>query len=199
MITKILCFITASIMCLLFSESNVHASFLDYLMGYHPEINQDYTYNATNSGQPQYPGAVQYQPPAYTAVPSTPHQAVVGPQPVPARAAYQQPPTQNRSTPPGRPTVKAASTKKAVQSAAARRSLPSAGTQMSNQPKPGPAPRSYQQNFPAQPRPMVQQAPAASYYGNPYQPRYSSAPNYYQGSSYNGWGSSGQACPPGRA
>jgi hypothetical protein len=38
-----------------------------------------------------------------------------------------------------------------------------------------------------------------SYYRNPYEIQYKTAPNYYQGYSYSGWGSSGQACAPGKA
>jgi hypothetical protein len=53
------------------------------------------------------------------------------------------------------------------------------------------AARSYQPNY--------GQAQQTSFYANPYQNQYTAYPNYYQGYYNNNWGSSGQACPPGRA
>lgn len=198
--SKVVPIVVAFILAYLLPIACEAAGFLDELRGYnsgYPQANA----NVTNSGQPQYPAAARYGTPAHTARPIPQQQPIVGQLPVPPRVAYQQPPAQNRVNPPQAPSSKAVSKKKPANNAAAnvaRRSVPALPP---NQPQQ--VARSHQPGYPAQPRTLLPQGygqtPPASYYANPYQTRYTTTPNYYQGYSYGAWGSSSQACAPGRA
>jgi len=199
--SKVLWFVVAFIIAPLVRIDSAQAGFLEDLLGYDSGYAQKYTYSVTNSAQPQNPAGVGYQAQGYTPRPITPQQPVVNPRPVAPRVAYQPPPAPTRVNAQERSGPKAVSKKKPIQRAALNPGLPATRAQTSN-PRKHFAP-SYQANYPAQPRAGLQQpysqAPAAGYYANPYQTTYATTPNYYQGYSRNSWGSSAQACPPGRA
>ncbi len=192
-------FIVAPLLPLCYGQANQPAN----ISGYNPGNNQAYTYSVTNSGQPQNNGTVQYGGAgAYTAGPAPARQPVVVQPPVQPRVAYQQTIPQTQVNPQLQPLSKAVPKKKPVQSARAANANRLLTAQPSNQQQQIAAARQYQPNYPAQPRPVVQQRyyqqPQTGYYSNPYQTQYSANPNYYQG-YYNNWGSSGQACAPGKA
>jgi len=199
--SKVLWFVVAFIIAPLVPIEGAQAGFLDDLLGYDSGSTQTYTYSVTNSAQPQNPAGVRYEAPGYTPRADPPRQPVVNQRPVAPRVAYQLPPLPNRMYAQGGSRSKAASKKKSIQSAAMNPGLSATRAQTSN-PRQHVAP-SYHASYPAQPRAGLQQpysqAPAADYYANPYQTRYATTPNYYQGYSRNLWGSSAQACPPGRA
>jgi len=201
--TKVVGFIAAFVIAPLLPLCYGQANQVDNRSGYDQGNTQTYTYSVTNSGQPQYKGTVQYgDPGAYTAGPAPVRQPVVAQQPVQPRVAYQQTIPQTQGNQQVRPLSKAASKKKPVQSARPTNTSRLIAAQPANQRQQVPTARQYQPNYPAQPRPVVQQGyyqqPQTGYYSNPYQTQYSANPNYYQG-YYNNWGSSGQACAPGRA
>jgi hypothetical protein len=201
--TKVVWFIAAFVIAPIFPLCYGQANQVDNRLGYNPGNTQTYTYSVTNSDQPQYNGIVQYGGPgAYTAGPAPVRQSTVAQRPVQPRVAYQQtiPQTQGNQKVRPQPTIKPK--KKPVQSARAANTSRLITAQPANQRQQVPTARQYQPNYPAQPRPVVQQGyyqqPQTGYYSNPYQTQYSANPNYYQG-YYNNWGSSVQACPPGRA
>ncbi|MGO9571522.1 MAG: hypothetical protein ACLP5H_28700 [Desulfomonilaceae bacterium] len=201
--TKVVWFIAAFVMAPLLPLCYGQANQLDNRSGYNPGNTQTYTYSVTNSGQPQYTGAVQYGGTgAYTAAPAPARQPVVTQQPVAPRVAYQQPITQAQGNQQLRQSTKAVSKKKSVQNARAANTSRLIAAQPANHRQQVPTTRQYQPNYPAQPRPVQQgyyEQPQTGYYSNPYQTQYSANPNYYQG-YYNNWGSSSaQACAPGRA
>jgi len=198
--SKVVWLVVALVAAPLFPVSAAYAGFLDELI-YNSGSTQTYSYNVTNSAQPQYPAAIRHQGPAYTSRPMSPQQPVVGRQLVAPRVAYQQPLAQNRPNAQQAPSSQAVSKKKPIKNAAAntvRRSVKAQAPVQRQQ-----MVRSYQPSYPPQARPVFPQTynqpQPTGYYANPYQPRYATTPNYYQGYSYNSWGSSGQACPPGRA
>lgn len=162
---------------------------------------QTYTYNVTDSGQPRYSATPQVQTPAMPSGTALRGQTAA-PQPKrPVRTAYQQPMPQ--TTPAlQRPASAPAKKKQRVHRAANRPNPPVVASTRIEQQKRASAPNAYRQSYPAQPYGYQQQTynqrPPASYSSNPYQSQYASSPSYYQGYSYN-WGSSGQACPPGKA
>lgn len=199
--TKIVSFVAALIMIPLVPLCYGQAYQPGNPSGYNPGNGQTYTYTVTSSDQPQYGGAVQYGGTGYTAVPAPPQQQhAVAQRPIQPRIAYQQPIQQAQRNQQARPSSKAAAKKKTLQTAAKNRN--SLIAQPPSQRQQIPVARQYQPNYPAQPQPVYQQRyyqqPQSSYYTNPYQTQYTAAPNYYQG-YYNSLGSSGQACPPGRA
>ncbi len=168
------------------------------LEGYNHAPVATYRYSATDSSLPQYQKVPQYQ------VQNGPVNGVPNKQ---RTVAQQQPMTpttnkpilsDNRTNRPSQAIAKSSAKKKQAQNAATR----------SNQKKIDqhqllPAAYSNYPNQAAQYRNLPQksyyQAPATGYYGNPYETQYTTAPNYYQGYSNRGWGSSGQACAPGQA
>lgn len=197
---RILWLVAAVLLTSLFLLSNSEAGVVDDLMGYNQSNTQTYTYTATNAVQSPYNGAMQYGgAAAYPAAPATQRRPMLAQQqlapqaPLPQAQPYAQP----------QPQRKAIAKKKPVQNAAAANGVRAAKPQAAKQPQQRLAATQYQQNYPVQGRPVARQSsyqtPQAGYYGNPYQNQYRPAPNYYQGYSYGGWGSSGQACPPGRA
>jgi hypothetical protein len=201
--TKVTWFIAAFVIAPLFPLCYGQANQVDNRSGYNPGNTQTYTYSVTSSDQPQYNGTVQYGGPgAYNAGSVPARQPVVSQQPVQPQVAYQQTIPQGQGNPQLRPLPKAASKKKPVRSARATNASRLIAAQPANQRQHVPAARQYQPNYPAQQRAAVQQGyyqqPQTGYYSNPYQTQYSANPNYYRG-YYNNWGSSGQACPPGRA
>jgi hypothetical protein len=201
--TKVVGFIAAFVIAPIFPLCYGQANQVDNRLGYNPGNTQTYTYSVTNSGQPQYKGTVQYGGPgAYTAGPAPVRQPTVVQQPVQPRVAYQQTIPQTQGNQQVRPQPTTNPKKKPVQSARAANTSRLITAQPANQRQQVPTARQYQPNYPAQQRPVVQQGyyqqPQTGYYSNPYQTQYSANPNYYQG-YYNNWGSSGQACPPGRA
>jgi hypothetical protein len=198
--TKFIYFVAAFIIAPQLPVTNANAGFLDDLMGNNSGYTQKHT--VTNSGQPQNPGAVRYGAPAHSARPVPQQQPVIGQKPAAPKVAYQQPPMQNRTNTQPVASSKAISKKKPVRKATVNAVRPPVQAQAPNQRQQ--VVRSYQQNYPAQPLTVPQQsynrAPAATSYANPYQTRYLTTPNYYQGYSYNNsWGSSTQACLPGKA
>jgi hypothetical protein len=201
--TKVVWFVAAFVMAPLLPLCYGQANQVDNRLGYNPGNTQTYTYSVNSSGQPQYNGTVQYGGHgAYTAGPAPARQSVVAQQAVQPRVAYQQAIPQTQANQQLRPLSKAASKKKPVRSVRATNTSRLITAQPANQRQQVPVARQYQPNYPAQPRPVVQQGyyqqPQTGYYSNPYQTQYSANPNYYQG-YYNNWGSSGQACPPGKA
>ena len=202
--TKVVWFIAAFAIAPLFPLCYGQANQVDNRLGYNPGNTQTYTYSVSNSGQPQYNGTVQYGGPgAYTAGPAPARQPVVAQQPIQPRVAYQQTIPQTQANQQLRPQPTTKPKKKAVQSARAANTSRLITAQPANQRQQVPVARQYQPNYPAQPRPVVQQRyyqqPQTGYYSNPYQTQSSVNPNYYRG-YYNNWGSSsGQACLPGRA
>jgi hypothetical protein len=201
--TKVVCFIAAFAIAPLFPLCYGQANQVDNRLGYNPGNTQTYTYSVNSSGQPQYNGTVQYGGSgAYTAAPAPARQPVVAQQAVQPRVAYQQTIPQTQGNPQLRTQPTTKPKKKAVQTARPANTSRLIAAQPANQRQQVPAARQYQPNYPAQPRPVAQQRysqqPQTGYYSNPYQTQYSANPNYYRG-YYNNWGSSGQACPPGRA
>jgi hypothetical protein len=201
--TKVVWFIAAFVMAPIFPLCYGQANQVDNRSGYNSGNTRTNTYSVNSSGQPQYNGTLQYGAPgAYTAGPAPVRQPVVAQQPVQPRVAYQQTIPQAQANQQLRRSSKAAPKKKPVQSARAADTRRLIAAQPANQGQQAPVARQYQPNYPAQPRPVVQQRyyqqPQTGYYSNPYQTQYSANPNYYQG-YYNNWGSSGQACAPGRA
>jgi hypothetical protein len=197
---RILWLVAAFFMTSLFRLCTAEASVVDDIMGYNPGSTQTYTYSVTDAGQPQYNGAAQYRGPAtYPATPVTQRRPMIAQQPAAPQAPLPQ--AQPYSQP--QPQRKAVAKKKPVRNPAAANGIRSAKTQTAKQPQQRLAATPYQQSYPAQHRPVPQQgyyqAPQTGYNTNPYQNQYRAAPNYYQGYSYNNWGSSPQACPPGRA
>ena len=196
-------FVAALVMALLCHVSSARANSLDDLLGYNPGPNQTYTYSVTNSGQSQYPRSVQYQAPAYPVGPTSRAQAIDAQHPSAPGTAYQQPIPQTRANPQQLTSSKPSSKKKASHRTGTKSSLPSVTTLPANQQPNGRVAYSYQPNYPSQPRNVSGQRysrPSPSvYYSNPYQNQYSPSRNYYPGYSYNTWGSSAQACAPGRA
>jgi hypothetical protein len=162
---------------------------------------QTYSYNITDSRQPQYPGTPQYQAPAAPSGSALRGQPAMRQQPLPPRVANQQPLPQAQPAV-QRSAAKPVTKKKRVQSAANRPNLAAAPPQRPMPQTRAAAAYQYPQNYAPQQRSYQQQTyyprTQASYYANPYQSQYAAAPNYYQGYSYNG-GLSGQACAPGRA
>jgi len=199
--SKVLWFVVAFIIAPLLPVDSALAGLLDDLLGYDSGYAQTYNYSVTNSAQPQNPAGVRYETPGYTPRAVPPRSPVVNQQPVAPRVAYQPASAPTRVNAQERSGSKAVLKKKPIQSAALNPGLPATRAQTSN-PRKHPVP-SYQANYPAQPRTGLQQpyrrVPTAGYYANPYQARYATTPNYYQGYSHNSWGSSAQACPPGRA
>lgn len=201
--TKVAWFIAAFIMAPLLPLCHGQANQPANVPGYNPGNNQAYSYSVTSSGQPQYNGTVQYGGAgAYAPAPAPVRQPVVAQPPVRPRVAYQQTIPQTRVNPQVRPQSRAVPKKKPVWSARAVNTNRLLTAQPANQRQQVPVARQYQANYPAQPRPVVQQRyyqqPQTSYYSNPYQTQYTANPNYYQG-YYNKWGSSAQACAPGKA
>lgn len=198
---RMLWFVVALFMTSLISLSHSEASVVDDLMGYNPANTQTYTYTITDGAQPPYNGAIQYggAAAAYPAAPATQRRPMIAQQQLAPQAPMPQ--AQKASQPQTLP--KAVAKKKPVQSATAANGIRSAKPQPAKQPQQRLAATPYQQNYPAQTRPIPQQSyyqpPQTGYNANPYQNQYRATPNYYQGYSYGGWGSSGQACPPGRA
>ena len=197
-------FVAAFVMVLLCHVPSAQANSLDDLLGFNPGPNRTYTYGVTNSGQSQNPRAVQYQPPTHPVGPAKRPQSMDAQQPGSPGTAYQQPIPQARPNLRQATPAKPSSKEKAGHRAAVKTSLPSAATVLANQPPNGRVAHSYQPNHPSQPHNVSrqrysQQRPPSVYYSNPYQTRHTPARNYYQGYSYNTWGSSAYACPPGRA
>jgi hypothetical protein len=198
---RMLWFAVALFITSLVSLSHSEAGVVDDLMGYNPGSTQTYTYSATDAGQPQYNGAAQYRgPAAYPTTQATQRRPMIAQQ----QLAPQAPLPQAQKASQAQPLPKAVAKKKPVPNASSANGIRSAKPQTAKQPQQRLAATQYQQSYPVQPRPAVRQqysqTPQTGYNANPYQNQYRAAPNYYQGySSYNGWGSSPQACPPGRA
>ena len=168
MVYRCLCHSAAFPLC--YGQANQ----VDNRLGYNPGNTQTYTYSVTNPGQPQYNGTVQYGGPgAYTAGPAPARQPVVAQQPVQPRVAYQQTIPQTQGNQQLRPQSTTKPKKKAVQSARAANTSRLITAQPANQRQQVPVARQYQPNYPAQPRPVVQQGyyqqPQTGYYSNPYQ------------------------------
>jgi len=196
-------FVAAFVMTCLCYTSITQAASLSDLLGFKPNPNRTYTSNATNSGQSQYPRAVQYQTQAQPVTPAKPSQSMDARKQVAPRQAYQRPIPQTQSNPrqavPPRQRSKAQGSHKT----GAKPSLQSTMTLPPHPQSNGRVASSYQPIYPSQPGNAslqgYRQAQAPVYHSNPYQNQYTPARNYYQGYSYNTWGSSPQACPPGRA
>ncbi|AFM24746.1 hypothetical protein [Desulfomonile tiedjei] len=175
---------------------------LDGQMGYNQGPVRIQTYNSANPSQPLHQKVPQYQVPTYPAATVPNRQRVVAQQQATSGTAYQERLPDIRTNQMQRQATKPAAKKKPVQSAAAKAGHPSRQTPV-KQGQLQSAAYSYQPTYPAQYRSAPQQGyyqnPSTGFYGNSYQNRYMAAPNYYQGYSYSGWGSAGQACPPGRA
>jgi hypothetical protein len=198
--SKIQCLVAAFFITPLLSLSTAEASVVEDLMRYNSGSTQTYTYSVTDAGQPQYNGAPQYGgAAAYPATPVTQRRPMMAQQPPAPQAPL---PQAQPYSQPQRPH-KAVAKKKPVRNATAANGIRSAKPQTAKQPQQRLAATPHQQNYPVQHRPVPQQgyyqAPQTGYNTNPYQNQYRAAPNYYQGYSYNNWGSSPQACPPGRA
>ena len=199
--SKVVWLVVTIIVAPLFPVSAAYAGFLDDLM-YNSGSTQTNRSSATNSVQPQYPPAIRHEAPAYTSRPIPPQQPVVGRQLVAPQVAYQQPLAQNQpSVQQQARSYQAVSKRKPVKNASAnavRRSVKAQAPAQRQQ-----IVRSYQPSYPTQSRTVFPQtynrAQTSGYYANPYQARYATTPNYYQGYSYNPWGSSPQTCAPGRA
>lgn len=201
--TRMVWLIAAFVMALPLSPYNAQAAgFLDDLMGYNQGQTQTYQYTVTNSGQPQY-----NQPApsggAYTAAPTRPVQpSAVVQQPVAPRVAYQQTIPQAQTSRQLRPASAAAPRQGVVRSSGTANNNRSLKAQPAKPRQQQVAVRPSPSNYAAQPRPVIQQRhyqpSQTGYFANPYQSQYSATPNYYQG-HYNTWGSSTQACAPGRA
>ncbi len=201
--TKMVWFVAAIVMAPLLPLCYGQAYQPSNASGYNPGNPQTYTYTVTSSDQPQYGGAAQYGGAgAYTSVPAARQNAPVAQRPIQPQVAYQQPIQQAQENQQLRPLPKAAAKKKPVRNVRAVNANRLIAAQPANQGQQVPAARQYQPNYAAQPRPAYQQGyyqqPQTGYHANPYQTRYTANPNYYQG-YYNSWGSSGQACAPGRA
>lgn len=183
-------------MATIFPLCSAQASFLDDIMGNNSGPIQSYTYTVTHSGQAQNNGAVQYTSPGARASAPPPQRQPATQQVVAPRAAYQQPILQAQEIPQQRASSKPVTKKKTVNSVRSVKPQPVNGR------RPGPVARSYEPSYPVQQRPATQpsygRTQQSGYYTNPYQAQYTASPNYYQG-YYNNWGSSAQACPPGRA
>lgn len=194
--TKYVCSCAAFVMATIPPLCSAQASFLDDIMGNNSGSIQSYTYTVTHSGQAQNNGAVQYTSPGARASALPPQRQPVAQQVVAPRVAYQQPMLQAQEIPQQRASSKPVTKKKTVNSVRSAKPQPVSGR------RPGPTARSYEPSYPAQQRPTTQlsygRTPQSDYYANPYQAQYTASPNYYQG-YYNNWGSSAQACPPGRA
>jgi len=163
---------------------------------------QTYTYSVTDSREPHYSGVPQSPVPASPSGSTLRGQPPLRQQqPAAPRTAYQQPFPQAQPAL-QRPAPASTAKKKRVANTSNQRNVAAAQPQRTLPQDRGTAAYPYQQNYPPQARTVPRQAynpnPQASSYTNPYQAHYATAPNYYQGYSYN-WGSSGQACPPGRA
>lgn len=198
---RTVCFVAGFVMTLLCYVSSTQASSLGDLLGFNPGPNRTYTSNVTNSGQSQYSGAVQYQAPAYPITPAKRKQSMDARKQGSPGPAYQRPIAQSQTNPRQVTSSRPPSKGKTGQKAGAKTSLQSITTLPPNQQSNGRGALAYQPIYPSQPRYAAPQGYRQSpgYYSNPYQSQYTPAGNYYQGYSYNTWGSSGQACPPGRA
>jgi hypothetical protein len=179
--SKVVWLVAALLAAPLFQFSAAYAGFLDELK-YNSGSTQTYGYSANRR-----------QVPADAPRTVPPQQAVVGRQLVAPRVDYQQPMVQNRANAQQVQSYQVVSKNKPV-----RRSVKAQAPVQRRQ-----VVRSHQPGYAAQPRTVFPQTynqlQAPGYYANRYQPRYVTAPNYYQGYSYNSWGSSGQACAPGRS
>lgn len=186
----------------LFSVSIAQAYSLDGQMGYNQGPVRIQPYKSVNPSQPLHQKAPQYQAPTYPAGAAPTRQRVVAQQQAVPGTAYQKSVPDNRTGQQQRPATKPVAKKKPVQNAAVKAG-PTARQAPVKQGQLQSAAYPYQPNLPAQhsaaPPQGNYQNPSTGYYGNSYQNRYMPAPNYYQGYSYNGWSSAGQACPPGRA
>jgi hypothetical protein len=198
-------FVAAFVMILLCHASSAQAASLSDLLGFKPASDRTYSYNVTNSGQSQYPQAVQYQAPAQPITPAKRTQSMGARKQVSQRRAYQRPIPQTQSNPRQATSSTARSKGKASHKGSAKPSLQSMMTLPPHLQANSRVAYSYQPVYPSQPSNAslqgYRQARAPVYYSNPYQPRYTPPRNYYQGYSYNTWGSgaSAKACAPGRA
>ena len=194
-------FVAAFVMTLLCHVSSAQAASLSDLLGFKPASDRTSSYNVANSGQSQYKEAVQYQAPAYPITPAKRTQSVDARKQGSPGPAYQRPIAQTQSNTRQVSSSRPPSKGKASQKTAAKNSLQSMTTLPPNQQANGRGAFAYQPIYPSQPRyasPQGYRQSQTGYYSNPYQSQYTPAGNYYQGYSYNTWGSSGQACPPGR-
>jgi hypothetical protein len=156
-----------------------------------------YTSTGTNSGLPQIPPTQLYHAPSHTVQGASGKQRNIAQQQSPLPASKKQILPDNSVGRPKQTSTKQATKKKHTQNAAIRPT----NKQIDQRQSPPAAYSSYPNQvaqYRAQPQSGYYHAPALNYYGNQYQNRYTTAPNYYQG-SYGGWGSSGQACAPGKA
>ena len=197
-------FVAAFVMTLLCHVSSAHAASLSDLLGFKPASDRTSSYNVANSGQSQYKEAVQYQAPAYPITPAKRTQSVDAGKQGSPRPAYQRPIAQTQSNPRQVSSSRPRPKEKASHRGGAKTSLHSSVTLPPHlQASCCGLLNAYQPIYPSQPGNAslqgYRQAQAPVYYSNPYQSQYRPAGNYYQGHSYNTWGSSGgQACPPGR-
>jgi len=201
--TQVFRFVAAVIIALLCHVSSARASSLDDLLANPPRPKQTYTHGVTNSGQSLYTAPAQYRAAARRVGPADRADAAAAPRASSPGTLYQQPVAQTRANPQHVNASKPSSRNKATQSTATKSGLASVTTYPASQ-QPNARPTySYQPTYPSQPRNVSgqrysRQSPSG-YYQNSYQNGYAPPRNYYQGYSYNTWGSSGQACAPGRA
>ncbi len=165
--SKTILLIAASATMLLFPLCNPQATALDIQPGYNSQYTQTYTYNATNSGAPQYNGKVQNSGSTpYTVRPVAPRQPFVAQQTVAPRGTYQATLPNSTANRQIKPSSKRKLRRKTVKSARVHRA---------NQWQQRPVARQYPPAYAAQPRPAVRrgynQWPQTGYYSNPYQAR----------------------------
>ena len=193
----------AFVMTLLCHVSSAQAASLGDLLGFKPGPDRTYTYNVTNSGQSQYKEAVQYQAPAHPITPAKRTQSVDARKQGSPGPAYQRPVPQTQSNP-QQVSIIQATIKEESRSESCRQEQAPIGDNATpesavERPRCICIPANLSISASQWVTARIRSIAGAAYYSNPYQSQYTPARNYYQGYSYNTWGSSGQACPPGRA
>ncbi len=195
-------FLAALGMILLCYVSAAQANSLSDLLGLKPGTGQTYTHNVAGSGQSQYSETVKPQAPAYPIAPGNRIQAMDVRQSAAPGSGYQQSIPQTRSNSRQVVSSRPLPKEKANSRVATKPTLrPGVTTPTKKQPN-GRIARVQQPIYLSQPsNPSLQRyrQPPPAYYTDPYLTQRTSAPNYYQGYSYNTWGPSTQSCAPGRA
>jgi hypothetical protein len=199
---KMVRFIAASVIALS-PLCTAEASPVEDLMAYNSGQAQTYSYTVTSPGRPPYHVTVQHVGAAARAArPASPQAPVFLQQSVAPRPAYQPSAHHARTNPAWRPSSRASS-RKQTNRIVATNGVPSVKARSAYPRSHAPAARPHRPKYHAQsyrvPQRHYTQVPQAGYYRSPYQAQYNAARNYFQGYWYNMWGSSPQACMPGRA